>query len=397
MSSSFALFSGDAPAFAAPLPVGQLYMPEWSRFEAAMKGVFDRAWYTNHGPLARQLEEELAQFLRVRHVICVTNATIGLLMAADALQLSGKVIAPSHTFIATAQSLQWCGLEPVFCDIDPETHQIDPVAAERLIAPGVTALLGVHLWGGACDVARLETLTREHGLKLYFDSAHAFGCEVDGGKIGGFGEIEVFSFHATKVMSATEGGCIATNDDDLAARLRNIRSSYGAGAPVPVVRTSNGRMSEAQAAIALLNLEDFPKIQAKNEALFKTYDRCLGDIPGIKLVRPSNVSFSNFQYAACELDPESFGLSRDALVDVLCAENVIARRYFHPATHRAKGFDRDADRVAERLPATERATRNGLQLPLGARVAEADVERICELIAAIRSNAGEIGRQLARA
>ena len=253
----FALLGGTA-AFEKMLPVGQLYFPSWERYEAAMRGIFERRYYTNQGPLVQQLEERLQDYLGVKHAICVTNATIGLMMAAEALELSGKVVMPSFTFIASAQSLSWTGIEPVFCDVDPVTHQLAIDQLDSLIDDHVTGIMGVNLWGGACDPIALEKYTRTRGLKLYFDSAHAFGCEVDGTKIAGFGSIEIFSFHATKVLSATEGGCLCTNDEMLAARLRNIRSSYGAGKPVPVVKTSNGRMSEAQAAIALIKSRRLP-------------------------------------------------------------------------------------------------------------------------------------------
>jgi dTDP-4-amino-4,6-dideoxygalactose transaminase len=396
MLSDFSFISGGSPTFSKPLPVGQLYFPEWARYEAAMRGIFERRYYTNHGPLVQKLESELSRFLGVKHVVCVTNATIGLMMAADALDLSGKVIAPSHTFIATAESLKWCGLRPVYCDVDPQTQQTDPKAAARLIDEDVSAILAVNLWGGACDVVALQSLADAAGISLYFDSAHAFGCAVANVPVAGFGRAEVFSFHATKVLSAGEGGCVTTDDDDVAARLRNIRSSYGAGPPARVVRTSNGRMSEAQAAIALLSLEDYPAIQARNKALFDAYSRGLAEIPGIRLLHPTNVTASNYQYAACTVDPGEFGLTRDQLQRLLQAENVMARRYFYPGTHRSVGFDENAEAEAARLPFTERLCVTSIQLPLGAHVNLPDVERICALIASAQADAPELRRRMTK-
>ena len=390
MLDDFALLTGRSPLFEKPLPVGQLYMPERLRFESAMRDIFERRYFTNHGPLAQDFEKKLAEALGVRHAICVTNATIGLVMAADALELSGKVIVPSHTFIATAQSLKWCGLEPVFCDVDPVTHQISATEIEALVDDETSAVLGVHLWGGACDITALERVCQQHELKLFFDSAHAFGCRVGDSHIGGFGELEVFSFHATKVLSATEGGCITTNSDETAAKLRNIRSSYGAGTPVPVVKTSNGRMSELQAAIGLMSLEDFDKNQASNKKLFEVYTDRLKDIDGIELYVPKNVTKSNYQYAACDVEADEFGMSRDTLLQVLQAENVLARRYFYPGTHRCLGFDIDADEVAKRLPVTERLCLTGLQLPLGARVSVDAAHKICDVIEFAKSSAQKL-------
>ena len=378
-NSDFALF-GSPPVFAKPLPVGQLYFPSWDRYEAAMRGIFDRRYYTNQGPEVRLLEEKLQGYLGVKHAICVTNATIGLIMAAEALELSGKVIMPSFTFIASAQSLNWNGIQPVFCDIDPTTHQMANDKLDALVDAHVTGIMGVNLWGGACDPTALEKYANARGLKLYFDSAHAFGCVVEDTKVANFGSIEVFSFHATKILNATEGGCLCTNDDMLAARLRNIRSSYGAGKPVPVIKTSNGRMSEAQAAIALLSLEDFPQNQLYNETLFRNYEERLRHIPGIRLVKPSGVTFSNYQYVVCEVDKRNFGISRDSLIAVLKGENVNARRYFYPSTHRSVGFREKQQGVHETLPVTEKLCGSYIQLPIGALVDHNAVDAICTII-----------------
>jgi len=378
-TSSFALF-GARPAFEKSLPIGQLYFPSWARYEAAFRGVFERQYYTNQGPLTQQLEEKLQQFLGVRHAICVTNATIGLMMVPDAMGLTGKVILPAYTFIASAQSLSWAGLEPVFCDIDPDTHQIALDRIGALIGEGVSAIMGVNLWGGACDPKALADLSDAHGVQLYFDSAHAFGCAVDGVRIGNFGRAEVFSFHATKILSATEGGCICTNDDELAARLRNIRSSYGAGKPVNVVKTANGRMSEAQAAIALMSLEDFPANRKNNEALYRRYEAQLQAIPGLQMIRPTGVSFSNYQYVVCGVDEREFGLPRDMLIAILQAENVIARRYFYPGLHRCIPYAQELPQYLDRLPDTDSVCASCIQLPVGAPVSAQGVDRICDIL-----------------
>ncbi len=373
-------------ARATALPVGQLYFPSWDRYEVAFRELFDRQYYTNHGPLVQRLESRLAEQLAVRHAICVTNATIGLLMAIEALDLRGKVIVPSFTFIATAQALSWTGLEPVFCEVDPVSHQLDPSAVEALIDPDVSAILAVNLWGDACDTEALQAIADRHGIKLFFDSAHAMGCSVDGRPIGGFGELEVFSFHATKVFSSAEGGCITTDDDRLAARLRNIRSSYGAGMPVEVVRTSNGRMSEAQAAIGLLNLDELPQTLQRNRDLFLQYRAGLDAIPGITLHQPKRVSASNHQYIVCQIESSVFGASRDAVLDHLQTHRIIARRYFYPGIHRSTPYVDELPRFVDALPVTDHLNQTLLQLPSGALVSDDDVALICALIAELRQS-----------
>lgn len=385
-AADFALF-GAKPCFDEMIPVGQMYFPSWERYTEAMRGIFEREYYTNQGPLTDALEQKLQQFLGVKHAICVTNATIGLMMAAQALGLKGKVITPSFTFIATAQSLSWAGLEPVFCDVDLQSQQVTPELIAPLLSPDTSAILAVNLWGGSCKPAELSAWAKQQGIPIFFDSAHAFGCRTEAGMIGGFGEMEVFSFHATKTLSATEGGCVCTNDDMLAARLRNIRSSYGAGYPVEVVKTANGRMSEAQAAIALMSLEDFPKNRDNNARLFKLYEQGLKHIPGIALVQPANVTYSNYQYLVCRFDADEFGLSRELFLQLLKAENVLARRYFYPGSHRCVPY---RDQLNATLANTDELCETGFQLPIGALVTETVVEQICALIQRIQQAAPAI-------
>jgi dTDP-4-amino-4,6-dideoxygalactose transaminase len=392
-ADALALF-GAAPAFDAPVPVGQLYFPSWQQYEATMRGIFERQYYTNQGPLTDQFEQALCAFLGVRHAICVTNATIGLLMAVKALELTGKVIVPAFTFSATAQALTWSGVEPAFCDVDPRTHQMCADSAAGLIDPDVSAILGVNLWGDSCRPRVLQQLADQHGLKLFFDSAHAFGCGVDGVAIGNFGSIEVFSFHATKILSATEGGCVCTNDDKLAARLRNIRSSYGAGPPVEVPLTSNGRMSEAQAAIGLLSLDEYPRVVALNRSLFERYRTGLRGIPGLRLLEACSVDRTNYQYVVAEIDPSEFGLTRDQLLTVLKADNINVRRYFYPGLHRAFPYRDTLPQYLDSLPYTDRLCRDSIQFPIGAPVSEPMVDRICARIAATRRLAPRIRAHL---
>jgi dTDP-4-amino-4,6-dideoxygalactose transaminase len=387
--SSFALF-GAQPLFDKPLPIGQLYFPSWQRYEAACRGIFERQYYNNNGPLLGEFEDKLRLFLKVKHAICVTNATLGLMITADAMQLTGKVIVPAFTFIASVESISWAGLEPVFCDIHPETHQIDIGKIEALIDPDVSAIMGVNLWGGSCLPKELVELAKAHGLKLYFDSAHAFGSTVDGVPIGNFGDAEVFSFHATKVLNAMEGGCICTNNDELAARLRSMRPSYGSEKPVSIVRVANARMSEAQAAVGLMSLEDFPANQKNNAALFELYQAQIASVPGLRLLAPSGVSFSNYQYAVCMVDEGEFGISRDLLIKLLKAENVLARRYFYPGAHRSVPYDQEFPQFVESLPNTDAVCASEIQFPIDTLVTSSGIEKICRLLHRIQMQSHDI-------
>lgn len=375
----FALYGGGRE-FAVDLHVGQLYFPEWSRYEAAMRGIIERRYYTNHGPVVRELEERLEDYLGVRHAVTVVNATVGLYMTCVALGLHGKVMMPSFTFIATAQAAVLAGLDPVLCDVDPDTHHLTPATATAALEDGVTALCPVNLWGGSTDIPALVAWSAGHGVDLFFDSAHGFGVERLDGKLGRFGRAEVFSFHATKVMSATEGGCICTDDDDLADRLRNLRSNYGIRRSLEVPLTVNARMSEAQAAIALMSLDVFDERVEHNVEVLDAYRTGLQAVPGVRLVPPAEVVKSNHQSVVIEIDEGSYGLSRDGLWDVLRAEGVRARRYFSPGVHRSPPFDKQYPRFVEACPVTDRLCAAVLQLPVGALVTATDAEQIAGLV-----------------
>src|SRR5580704_9299262 len=248
---SLAVF-GTKPKFSKPLPVGQFYWPEWKQYEEAARGIFSRRYYTAQrfaGPLVVQFQRRLEEFLGVKHAIVVRNATNGLMIATHTLGLKGKVIVPSWTSVATVQSLLWSNCHPVFCDIDRESQQMSLVSVRRLLdAGGVEGVLGVHLWGDASPVIELEKLSEEYGAVLYYDAAHAFGCRASERPVGTFGRASVFSFHAANILNTAEGGCIVTNDDDLAAEFRAMRGDHVPGAGVSV-QSATARMSEIQAAI----------------------------------------------------------------------------------------------------------------------------------------------------
>lgn len=389
--SDLAVFDGKR-LFPEVLPVGQLHFPSWQRFQRLTHGIFDRAYYTNHGILAQQLEEKLCELFQVRNAITVANATIGLSLAAVGMGIEGKVIVPAFTFAATAQAMSWAGLSPVFCDINPQTHTIDAASIEPLfVKQNISAVLGVHLWGNACAVEEVEKTANQYGARVFYDAAHAVGSTYKGLPIGNFGECEVFSFHATKVLNATEGGCITTNNDDLAEILRNLRSSYGRHKNVPIPINANGRFSEFQAAFCLLSLEDFEKNCESNRQKLKAYQNGLADLPGLKFISPAKGERHNYQYVVFELDKDKFGLSRDQLVRILDMENIKARRYFIPGLHKSVPYINQPQRE---LPHTDELCDKVFQLPSGARTSLADIEKICHLIHFIHKNASSIRNRL---
>lgn len=281
--NELALFGG-VPAFDETLHVGRPNVGNREKLLARINDMLDRRWLSNNGPFLLELEQKLVEFLGVRHCIVMTNATIALEIAARALGLQGEVIIPSFTFVATAHALQWQEITPVFCDVDPITHNIDPAKIEKLITPRTTGIVGVHVWGRACEIEALTVIAQKHQLKLMFDAAHAFSCTHHGQMIGGFGDAEVFSFHATKFFNSFEGGAITTNNDELAQRMRSIRNFGFAGLDNVVDLGTNGKMSEISAAMGLTSLESLDEFIDVNHRNYHNYFVGLEGIPGIQLI-----------------------------------------------------------------------------------------------------------------
>jgi len=226
--------------------------------------VLDSRWLTNGGPCAQEFEHRIADLVGVKHCIAICNATVALEIAIRALGLSGEVIVPSFTFIATAHALQWQEITPVFCDVKRNDPTLDPERVEQMITPRTTGIIGVHLWGHACDVEALGEIASRHNLRLIFDSAHAFGCSHGGRMIGGFGDAEVFSFHATKFVNSLEGGAVVTNDDELAKRTRLMQNFGFTHYDQTDYIGTNGKMNEVSAAVGLTNMESMESIISAN-------------------------------------------------------------------------------------------------------------------------------------
>jgi dTDP-4-amino-4,6-dideoxygalactose transaminase len=370
---------GAPPAFVRPLHVAQVNLPPWEKVEAAFRGIFERHYFANHGPLVRRLDEEFARVQGVKHAVCVTNGTVALMLLARALELSGEVIVPAFTFPAAVQALVWAGLKPVFCDVERESHMISAATVEPLITKRTVGVLGTHLWGRACDPDGLAALCERYGLKLFFDACHSIACTHKGRLIGSFGAGEAFSFHATKVVNGGEGGAVTTNDRTLADRLRTMRSFHANETFAPVSVRFNGKMSEAQAALTLLSLDEIDKNIAANVSRFRAYETGLSGLPGISVVQYDPAERNSFQYVILDIDETMFELTRDQLYHALQAENVLCRRHFYPGVHKNAPFA--AENVS--LPNTDLLCQRLLQVPTGQAVSNDDVARICERIRAI--------------
>jgi dTDP-4-amino-4,6-dideoxygalactose transaminase len=387
---------GAAPVFSEKIHVGRPNLGNREKLIERINKIVDTRYLSNSGPFEREIEQRICEMLGVRYCAAMCNATVALEIAVRALNLSGEVIVPSFTFVATVHALQWQQITPVFCDIDPLTHNLDPRKIERLITPRTTGILGVHLWGRPCAIDELQAIADSNGLALLFDAAHAFGCKYDGRKIGGFGRAEVLSFHATKFINAGEGGAVVTNDADLAARLQLMKNFGFSGYDNVISIGINGKMNELSAAMGLTNLESLEDFACTNRANFETYQDHLDGIRGLSLLRYDERNSPNYQYVVVEIDARELGLTRDQLVSVLHAENVLARRYFYPGVHRMEPYRSSYPEAGLRLPETELLAGRVLVLPTGAGVTSADIQKICAIIRFAAKHSREIQATLTR-
>jgi dTDP-4-amino-4,6-dideoxygalactose transaminase len=387
---------GGPPAFPQTLHVGQPNLGERARFLARIADILERRWLTNNGRYVQEFESRVAERVGAKHCIATSSGTVALEIAIRALGLEGEVIVPSLTFVATAHALQWSGITPVFADVDPDRMTLAPESVERLITPRTTGIIGVHLFGTPCDTEALGALAARRGLRILYDAAHAFGCGHRGRMIGAFGDAEVFSFHATKAVHCAEGGAIATDDDQLASAMRLMRNFGFSGPDSVVALGTNGKMSEIAAAMGLTTLESADEIFAANRRNYDGYARGLAGLAGIAVNPIDRGESHNHHYVVLRVREPEAGIGRDALLDVLTAENVRARRYFFPGVHRMEPYRRLFPDAGRHLPVTERLTGELLCLPTGTAVGSADVAAVCGLIRCAARHGAEIEARRAR-
>ncbi|MGH8323995.1 MAG: DegT/DnrJ/EryC1/StrS family aminotransferase [Steroidobacteraceae bacterium] len=334
------------------------------------------------------------EWLGVRECVAVSSWTCGLALTLRALDLTGEVILPSFNFFASAHAVLWNGLEPVFADCEPDSFNLNPEHVARLIGPATSAILTVHMFGNPADTEALEAIARRHGVRLIFDAAHALGSRRDGRRVGGFGDAEVFSLSPTKLLVAGEGGLIATQDRELAARLRAARNYGDAGGYDPIVLGLNARLPEFNALLALGGLPEVESRVARRNGIAARFVAGLADLPGLAFqhVRPSDTSpYKDF---AVLVESEEFGLNRDELAQALAAENVEVRKYFHPPLHEQRLCRAFYDPDRESLRATEQIARRVLSLPIYSSLTDGEVDRLVTAVAKIHDHRAEIGQAL---
>lgn len=386
---------GGRPRFAAPRHVGAPALPDRETLHARLDEMLDTRRLTNDGPFVKEFEQRLGRLNGGVEAVAVCNATVGMQLLAKALDLKGEVILPSFTFIATAHACLWQGLEPVFVDVERNTHTIDPACVAQQITNSTTAIIGVHLWGRMCRVRELEAIAHERGIPLIFDAAHALGCTYEGVPMGRLGTASVVSFHATKFVQGLEGGVIFTADRELAERLRLLRNFGFQGFDNVVSLGTNAKMNEFCAAMGLGCLEALDTLVATNRANRDAYRHALDGLRGLTIYELDEQEASNFQYLIVEVDPDRCPFTRDELVAILQAENIIARRYFTPGCHRSMPYRARPRRGTDRLTVTEQLCDSLIALPTGTGVNAADISEIGSILLEAYDTAAEVRQRIA--
>lgn len=369
------------PESPKPVYVTQPFLPPLEEFMPYLQDIWDSKFITNGGVFHQRLEAALAEYLGVKHLALFANGTLGLLTALQALRVTGEVITTPYSFAATAHSVLWNNLKPVFADIDPVTCNLDPNAIEAAITPQTTAIMPVHCYGTPCDVDRIQRIADTYGLKVIYDAAHAFGVRFQGQSLLNHGDLSVLSFHATKVFTTIEGGAIVCPDAKTKQRIDYLKN-FGIADEVTVMAAGiNGKMNELQAAFGLMQLAHVDDLIARRTRIAELYARLLAPVSGIRIppLRPDTVA--NHSYFPVFIG-ESFPVSRDQVYERLRAQGVYARRYFYPLLSDMPMYRGLPSAARSHLPHAQRIASEVLCLPIYPALGDEDVRRVVALIQA---------------
>jgi len=366
-----------------PIYVTQPELPPLEEFLPYLQKIWDARVLTNGGPFHQMLEAALCEYLGVRYISLFTNATIALVTALQSLRISGEVITTPYSFVATAHSLMWNGIKPVFVDVDPVTLNMDPAKIEAAITPQTTAIMPIHCYGTPCDVDAIQRIADDYNLKVIYDAAHAFGVRrnEDGEmrSILNHGDLSVLSFHATKVFNTFEGGAIICPDAKTKQRIDHLKN-FGYVNETTVVATGiNGKMSEFNAALGLVQLKHIDDAIARRGAIARQYRTLLAGMPGLRMLDTPAGATANHSYFPVLVSAE-FASGRDGLYQRLREEGVVARRYFYPLISDFPMYRGFPSSDPARLPVARTASEQVLCLPIYPALASEDVERIAAIV-----------------
>ncbi len=355
-------------------------LPDLDEFNALLKEIWASKWITNNGSFHKQLEKELAAYLKVPYISLFTNGTLPLITALQALRITGEVITTPYSFVATTHSLWWNGIKPVFVDIDPATGNIDPEKIEAAITPKTTAIMPVHVYGKPCNTKRIKEIADTYGLKVIYDAAHAFGVEVNGESILNAGDMSTLSFHATKVYNTVEGGALVMHDAETKKRIDYLKN-FGFANEVTVVGPGiNSKMDEIRAAYGLLNLHQVDAaIEARHKVAIK-YREALRGVEGITFFNDMPGVKHNYSYFPIFVDAEKYGMTRDELYFKMKDHNVLSRRYFYPLISEFSTYRRLESARPDNLPNAHKMANTVICLPMHHSLSDEEMNRVIEQI-----------------
>ena len=368
---------GGVPAFPSKVNIVRPVMPDFSEMSEGVQGIL-RSGMVTKGEHLKAFEKAVREHLGVKHALGVSSCTSGLMLTYQGLGLTGDVVVPSFTFMATVSALVWSGLRPIYADVDPGTTNLDPAAAEAAITPQTSAIVAVHNFGNPADIDGLRDVARRNGLKLIFDAAHGFGALYQGQPVGSQADAHIYSLSPTKLLITGEGGIVATNDDQLAERITMGREYGNSGSYDSAFAGLNARMPEFNALLGLRSLERLEEAASTRNQSADLYQEMLSMLPGVgfQMVQPGNRC--SYKDLSITFEPEKFGLTRDELALALAEENIDTRKYYEPPVHRQTAYQHFYDGGA--LPNTEWLARNSLSFPMWSNMDSQVVMRICETI-----------------
>lgn len=364
-----------------PVYVTRPNMPSLEKYNIYLENIWNSAWLTNNGPYHREFEAKLATFLGVEHLNLFVNGTIALLVALQALRInSGEVITTPFTFPASTHVLHWNRIQPVFCDIDPKTYNIDPNQIEKHITPDTKAILGVHVYGNPCDVEAIQKIADRHGLYVIYDAAHAFGVKIGDRSILEYGDISALSFHATKLFTSIEGGALISKTKAQAERIYFLKNFGIADEETVIGPGINGKMNEFQAAFGLLELDLVEQEIRDRRELTLLYRKRLADVPGVICMEDIPDVTHNYSYFPILVDPVKYGVSRDDLYSICRDCNIFTRKYFYPLCSHYSCYSAFPSSHKENLETAGRVSSRVLCLPLYGEIRSEIVATICDLV-----------------
>lgn len=363
----------------SPIYVAQPNMPPLDEFLPYLQQIWESKIVTNGGVFHKKLEAALCEYLGVKYLSLCSNGTLGLVMALKALGVKGEVITTPYSFVATAHALLWNGLQPVFVDIDPESLNISPSSIEKAITKNTTAILAVHCYGRPCDVDAIQEIADRHKLKVIYDAAHAFGIEDRQGSLLRHGEISVMSFHATKVFHTFEGGAIISADERTKSHIDNLKN-FGFQDETTVIEAGiNGKMSEINAAMGLLQLQHIDKTLAKRRKVDSLYRAGLEGVSGIRCHQTSGYLKSNGGYFPIFVD-SNYPVTRDELYEILRGHGFYARRYFYPLIVEFPMYKHMQSASLSHLDNASQASKKILCLPIYSDISHENINEIIKII-----------------